>query len=107
MWLLSIGVLDYMRTGNFDTFQIVIIVAVVYAFTYGKKDIKKLDHFVYQMTTKWKGKRFSEHEAQPEQSKQYGMHYTVKQLKDFCVHLLIYTVVMVSLVVFFDLNFFS
>lgn len=55
LWLVTLGMLDYMRTGHFNTFQIIIIIAVIYAFTEGKKDIKKLDRFVNRTVHKWKG----------------------------------------------------
>ncbi|GGJ45347.1 hypothetical protein [Virgibacillus salexigens] len=53
LWLLTLGILDFMRTGHFNTFQIIIIIAVIYAFTEGKKDIKKIDGFVNRTITKW------------------------------------------------------
>src|SRR5690625_162345 len=38
--------LIYQETGEIDTFQIVIAIFIVYAFTFGIGDFKKLDHFI-------------------------------------------------------------
>src|SRR5690625_1957259 len=42
LWLLALGVLDYIETGSIDAFQIVIVVVLIYAFIAGKSDLKKL-----------------------------------------------------------------
>src|SRR5690625_3215685 len=35
LWLLTLGVIDYVKLGSIDAFQIVIIVVLIYAFTVG------------------------------------------------------------------------
>ncbi|OZU89059.1 hypothetical protein CIL03_08570 [Virgibacillus indicus] len=54
LWLLTLGIFVYVKTGEFDTFQIIIIIAIIYVFTEGKKDLEKLDRFINRMTVKWK-----------------------------------------------------
>lgn len=43
LWLLILAVIVYLKTGEIDTFQIIILLALIYGFTEGKKDLKKLD----------------------------------------------------------------
>src|SRR5690625_7332338 len=46
LWLLALGVLDYIETGSIDAFQIVIVVVLIYVFTAGKSDLQKLDRMI-------------------------------------------------------------
>src|SRR5699024_1950306 len=45
----------YQETGEIDTFQIVIAIFIVYAFTFGIGDFKKLDRFIKKHVGKWRG----------------------------------------------------
>lgn len=47
--------LIYQETREIDTFQIVIVVFIVYAFTFGISDFKKLDRFIKKHIGKWRG----------------------------------------------------
>lgn len=55
VWLLIIGILDYRKTGEFNTFQIVIVVALIYALTEGKKDLQKLENYIKRKVANWRG----------------------------------------------------
>lgn len=45
----------YKQTGQFTTFQIVIVIFIVYAATFGISDFKRLDRYIKQKVGKWKG----------------------------------------------------
>lgn len=45
----------YQRTGEFTTFQIVIVIFIVYAGTFGISDFKKIDRYMKDKIGKWKG----------------------------------------------------
>jgi len=47
--------LIYRETGEFSTFQIVIVLFLVYACTFGIGDFKKLDRFIKQKVGNWRG----------------------------------------------------
>ncbi|RFU69672.1 hypothetical protein [Bacillus sp. V59.32b] len=100
-WLLFIGILDYTHTGKFDTFQLIIIVFLIYALTFGKNDFKKLDRFIKRNVRKWKGE---EPEAEERDEKLYGMSYFIKELKGLAIHLVVYTVVLIILAFLLDLR---
>lgn len=42
----GLGFLDYQRTGEFASYQIVAAAIVVYGLTYGKKDFRRLDAYL-------------------------------------------------------------
>lgn len=42
----GLGFLDYQRTGEFAPYQLVAAAIVVYGFTYGKKDFRRLDAYL-------------------------------------------------------------
>lgn len=45
----------YQKTGEIDTFQIVIVIFIVYACTFGISDFKKLDRYMKGKIGKWRG----------------------------------------------------
>lgn len=50
------GIINFIGTGAIDTFTLVIVVLIIYGFTFGKKDAKKIDHW---MRMKFRGKQES------------------------------------------------
>ncbi|WP_257348977.1 hypothetical protein [Pseudalkalibacillus decolorationis] len=94
LWLLFIGILDYTQTGNFDNFQIIITAFLLYALTFGKNDFKKIDRFIKRKVKQWKGEPLTKEDL-PERL--YGMKHALKQLKEFGLHLLLYTIVITIL----------
>ncbi|MDL4841226.1 hypothetical protein [Aquibacillus rhizosphaerae] len=107
IWLLSdvgllfIGILDYRNTGRFDTFQVIITVFLIYAFTFGKKDFKKLDRLIKRKIMQWKGEEL-EPEGQDEQL--YGMKYAIHELKGFGLHIAFFSIITLVLAFFYDLR---
>lgn len=98
-WLLVLGIMDYRDTGTFDTFQVIIVLFLLYALTFGRNDMRKLDQWMKRNIRKWKGEPPVEEEKE---KKLYGLDYAVKQGKEFALHALMYTAVLVVLSFFSD-----
>lgn len=94
VWLLVLGFLDYRRTGEIGTFQIVIVIVLLYALTFGRSDMKKLDRWVKRQIRKWKGEAPEEGEGQERLT---GMRYAVSQGREFAMHLAMYAAVILIL----------
>jgi hypothetical protein len=54
VFILALGALDYLRTGEFAAYQIVIAAVLVYGLTFGKKDFKRLDAYLQRKVMAWK-----------------------------------------------------
>ncbi|CAA9405286.1 hypothetical protein AVDCRST_MAG82-442 [uncultured Rubrobacteraceae bacterium] len=52
--ILGLGVLDYLHTGEFATYQIAIAAVLLYGVTFGKRDFKRLDAYLKREITKRK-----------------------------------------------------
>lgn len=93
LWLLALGVLDYIESGTIDAFQIVIVVVLIYVFTAGKSDLQKLDRMI---------KRKFEKRKNPSLNNEINSHNNTidvfkerkKEIKRLGLHLTIYLVVM-------------
>lgn len=101
LWLLVIGILDYRNTGEFDTFQIIIIIFLLYAFTFGKNDIKKLDRWIRRAIKKWKGIPLDESDVG---ENLYGMAYAFNQGKEFALHAILFVVAIMVFSFFADIR---
>ncbi|UFJ42890.1 hypothetical protein LOK74_10525 [Brevibacillus humidisoli] len=104
LWLLFIGVLDYLRTGTIETFQVVIFLFLLYAVVYGKKDLARLDSFVRRRVATWKGIPLPDEETGQMKRSSYGFAHTRKELRKFAIHLLLYIVVMGGMALLFGLR---
>src|SRR5699024_1595298 len=57
LFILFEGLLAYLiyrQTGEIDTFQVVIIIFIIYACTFGVGDFKKLDRYIKVKVGKWR-----------------------------------------------------
>ena len=52
--ILGLGVLDYLYTGEFATYQFAIAALLLYGITLGKRDFKRLDAYLQRKITKRK-----------------------------------------------------
>lgn len=104
VWLLILGILDYRKTGAFSTFQVVIIIFLFYAVTFGRNDMRKLDRWMKRKIGKWKGEPQGEVEKE---EKLYGMKYAVKQGKEFVMHVAMFAAVMAVLSFFLEFRGFD
>ncbi|GKS11383.1 hypothetical protein YDYSY3_23830 [Paenibacillus chitinolyticus] len=97
LWMAAIGYLDYRRTGQFETFQLVILIFLAYALLFGRNDLRKLDAFIARKTAKWRG--IPENELPPPELKLTGAAHTRRELKNFSVHFVLYAAVTAVLIV--------
>lgn len=44
--ILGLGALDYLVTGQFEAYQITILIVLLYGVTFGKRDFKRLDAYL-------------------------------------------------------------
>ncbi|KGX91113.1 hypothetical protein N781_05320 [Pontibacillus halophilus JSM 076056 = DSM 19796] len=51
LWIAVMGWYDYKATGTFSSYQIVTLIIIVYALTYGKSDFKRLDRWIKRRLT--------------------------------------------------------
>lgn len=49
--ILGLGALDYLLTGQFEAYQITIVVVLLYGVTFGKRDFKRLDAYLKRKIT--------------------------------------------------------
>ena len=52
--ILGLGIMDYLLTGEFETYQITIVIVLLYGVTFGKRDFKRLDAYLKRKITKRK-----------------------------------------------------
>ncbi|MBA4493395.1 hypothetical protein ACFO25_13145 [Paenactinomyces guangxiensis] len=104
-WIIVLGLLDYMETGKFSTYQVIIVAFIIYAFTYGKKDAQRLDRFVQRKIAEWRGEPVPAHLCkEKEKNKLYGWAHTKKELKALLIHLLVFTAAHIIFVLTFGLS---
>lgn len=54
--ILGLGVVDYLRTGEFASYQIAIAAVLIYGVTFGKRDFKRLDAYLKRKVTERKNR---------------------------------------------------
>ncbi|USG66576.1 hypothetical protein NDK47_04555 [Brevibacillus ruminantium] len=96
LWIATLGFFDYLQTGQFSSYQIIVVVLFLYAITYGKSDFKKLDYYVQIKVAKWKGLPAPDIEAP---KKLVGREHAKRERSNLYVHLSVY--VAAHLVFFF------
>lgn len=85
-----IGVFDYLDTGTFSSFQILIVAFILYALIFGKKDFKKLDHWIQKKVARFKGEEsIPVFDDDPKQNL-YGKEHAKLQRRNFYIHFLIF-----------------
>ena len=77
LFLLVLGGLDYQQAGRITGYQMVTVALIVYAFTLGRHDARRLDAFLKRKVAAWKGTKNldvssqSAHPAPQEKAKRY------------------------------------
>ncbi|MFS0875031.1 hypothetical protein [Solibacillus isronensis] len=90
LWIALLAYFDYQRTGEFSIYQIIIVIIIVYAMTFGKSDFKKLDAFIKRWVAKRRGEPIDE-SIQP--VKLYGKAYALQEWKQFAGHFVVFVLV--------------
>ncbi|ASV67932.1 hypothetical protein MKX67_22165 [Cytobacillus sp. FSL W7-1323] len=101
LWIATMGFMDYMRTGEFTSYQVVILIVIVYAFTYGKSDFRKLDRFIQKKVANWRGETINIEDQVKELD---GKEFAAVERKHFFMHLLIFLGVHILLALFLGLS---
>ncbi|MDM5157234.1 hypothetical protein QUF88_26475 [Bacillus sp. DX1.1] len=96
VFILALGVMDYYETGKFSNFQVIVVVILLYALFYGKKDLKKLDHRMQRLVAKWRNEPLPVIEEPAELT---GWAYAKQELGQWGLHLVLF--VAIHLIFFF------
>ncbi|MFC7372480.1 hypothetical protein ACFQPF_12445 [Fictibacillus iocasae] len=101
LWIATMAFFDYQKTGQFSAYQFVIIIFILYAFTYGKSDFKKLDRFIQVKVAQLKGEPVPEFQTAP---KLYGRELAKQERKHFAIHLAIFCIAHLAFFFLFGLH---
>lgn len=99
--IFGLGVADFVATGQLSRYQVVIVIILIYTFTYGKHDFKKLDAFIERKVKQWKGEHVPPVEEEkkpttpPEEVGKPDYDHARKERIGWFKHLLIYAAVQV------------
>jgi hypothetical protein len=100
LWIATMGYFDFLKTGEFSAYQIIILIVIAYAFLYGKSDFQKLDSFIQRKVAKWRG--LPEPDV-PHVNPLYGLAHAKQERKNLYGHLLLFSAV--QLLFFFIFGF--
>ena len=101
LWIAFLAFSDYQRTGEFSMYQIIIVIFIVYAMTFGKSDFKKLDFFIKRQVAKFKGESL---ETLQNPIQHYGLAYAIIEWKQFVGHLFVFVILHVIFFMAFGLS---
>lgn len=101
LWIAAMGYMDYLKTGEFSSYQIIILIVICYALTYGKSDFKRLDGFMQIKIAKLKKEPIPKIQQHKEL---FGMDYAKHEWKQFLNHLIIFSIVHIALLLYFGLT---
>ncbi|WP_137790317.1 hypothetical protein [Bacillus sp. E(2018)] len=87
LWIAAMGYFDYLRTGKFSSYQIIILIVIAYAFLYGKSDFRKLDRFIQRKVAKMRG---LPEPNLPASKPLYGMQHAKQERKNLYKHILLF-----------------
>ncbi|QKY71605.1 hypothetical protein [Lentibacillus sp. CBA3610] len=92
----ALALVIYRETGEISSFQIVIIIFLVYACTFGINDFKKLDRWMRLKIGKWRGIDLLTEKDKYVMKRQKDPEYIAKKYRySSLIHLLIFTVAQV------------
>lgn len=89
LWIALLGYMDYQRTGEISTFQIIIIIFIVYALSFGKSDFKKLDGKIKRWIASKRGEYIDEANFPKPVT---GVAYAIQEWKGFGVHFVLFII---------------
>lgn len=98
--ILALGV--YQQTGEIDTFQIVILIFIVYAFTFGISDFKRLDRWIKQKVGNWQGvDLLTVKDKQIMKQQKDPIYRARKYRREWAIHTVIFFIAHIFFFVFF------
>ncbi|WP_017186247.1 hypothetical protein [Alkalibacillus haloalkaliphilus] len=89
-----LGIIIYQETGEFSTFQLIILIFVVYALTFGINDFRKLDRWMRKKFGDWRGVDLLTEKDYAIMERQNDPKYVAKvNRRSAMVHLIIFVIV--------------
>ncbi|SER10283.1 hypothetical protein [Piscibacillus halophilus] len=89
-----LGLVIYQETGEFSTFTMIIIIFVIYAFTFGISDFLKLDRWMRKKFGQWRGVELLTEKDYRVMERQRDPKYIAKiNRRSAMIHLVIFVVV--------------
>lgn len=101
LWIAFLAFMDYRRSGEFSVFQIIILIFIVYALTFGKSDFKKLDLFIKRQVAKLRGETILASEMPIQR---YGLELALYEWKQFAGHLFMFALLHIVFAFAFGLS---
>ncbi|ANC76184.1 hypothetical protein ABE65_004905 [Fictibacillus phosphorivorans] len=101
LWIAAMGYFDYLRTGKFSSYQIIILIVIAYAFLYGKSDFQKLDRFIQRKVAKMR--RLPEPDL-PDSKPLYGMQHAKQERKNLYKHIFLFITAQCVFLLLFGLS---
>lgn len=84
----------YQQTGQIETFQMVVLIFILYACTFGISDFKKLDRYIKKKVGKWKGKNLlTEKDLAIIETEKDPQVQTRTTLMNWLIHLALFVIV--------------
>ncbi|MGG0274644.1 hypothetical protein [Bacillus rhizoplanae] len=87
LFILTLGVIDYYETGEFSQFQVIIVIILLYAVFYGKKDLRRLDLRIQRFIAKRRGEALPIIEESVELT---GWAHTKQELFHWGIHFVLF-----------------
>jgi len=85
-----LGWVDYQQTGEFSSFQIIIVIFVIYAVTSGRSDFQRLDGWVQRKIASWKGEPEPEPISTVKPVPKYGKEHAKHERHGWYSHAIIF-----------------
>lgn len=85
--VLFFGVLDYIQVGTFSSFQVIIIIFIIYGLIFGKSDFKKLDKWIKKKVAHIKGETLPV-EVEDTRGALHGKEHAKQERRNFYGHFL-------------------
>lgn len=89
----GLGFFIYLKTGELDTFQIVVFIFIVYACTFGIFDFMKLDRWMRKVIGSWRGVSLLTEKDRKFYEQQQDQAYVAKKYRrSAMIHLVLFTI---------------
>ncbi|TCS92388.1 hypothetical protein [Hazenella coriacea] len=94
IFIAFLAIVDYMETGQFSRFQGLVILILIYGFTYGKKDFARLDLFIKRFVANLRGEHDPtlDRQLKEQEAEKYGTAHAKKERKRTIMHVGVYVI---------------
>ncbi|TKC14916.1 hypothetical protein [Robertmurraya kyonggiensis] len=94
------GVLDYIYVGTFSSFQVIIVIFILYGIIFGKSDFKKLDRWIKKKVAHIKGETLPIDEEDI-RGDAYGKEHAKQERRNFYGHFLTFIMLHIIFAILF------